>query len=271
MKQVFIFIAVLSLLFKQDRAVEITTVLNADASKDSYELINSVLAPGYDVVEVSDCSHPSFGKHITQELDKELDKDVFVFHGHVDMDSDRCKRFDKQRTEIKTYGQSPQEILGIEGETHVYTWLFKLDKNFQASAGFTHIHQIKAVGGPEDKMPTITYTLRDKKDKKTFSIRHSTFLTQEDVATTSLEPFLGEWIEVIETIVYGEKGSIDVTLSRKRDNKNLLSYKEDLRMWKTNAKFMRPKWGLYRSLKYKEQLRDETVKFADFSITELKP
>ncbi len=256
------------MLFKQDRAVTVSTILEADSNKDTYELVNSVLAPGNNVVEVSDCSHPSFGAHITQAFDKELEKDVFIFHGHVDKDTDRCKRFDKQRTEIKTYSESPENTLATNDETHTYKWLFKLDKDFQASAGFTHIHQIKAVGGSQDKMPTLTYTLRDKRDKKTFDIRHSVNLEQESIISTDLEPFLGEWIVVEETIVFGEKGSLDVTLSRKRDNKELISYKGDLRMWKDNAQFLRPKWGLYRSLKHSDQLRDEQVRFADFEIIE---
>ncbi|WP_405350136.1 fibronectin type III [Nonlabens sp. Asnod3-H03] len=269
MKQIFLLIAALSMLFKQDRAVDIVTQLQADSSKKTYELINSVLSPGYNVVEVSDCSHPSFGDHITQQYDDILEKDVFVFHAHVEKDTDRCKKFDRSRTEIKTYGKSPEEVLGTLGETHVYTWLFKLDKNFKASSGFTHIHQIKAVGGPEDKMPTLTYTLRDKNDKKSFDIRFSKFLTQESIASTDLEPFLGEWIMVKEIITYGEEGKLEVTLSRKRDQKELLSYKGNLRMWKTKAQFLRPKWGIYRSLKHADQLRDEQVFFADFEMTQL--
>jgi hypothetical protein len=267
--KIYLYIFTGLLCFKQDRAHETVVELQADKSRNTYDLINAVLAPGYDVVEVSDCSHPSFGDHITQEFDKELGKDVFVFHGHVKEDSDRCQRFDKQRTEIKTYGQSPESTLGIQGETHIYSWDFKLDKAFQASAGYTHIHQIKAVGGSQDKMPSITYTLRDKNDKKTFDIRFASALTQESIASTDLEPFLGEWVHVEEKILYGEEGTIEITLSRKRDNKNLLTYQGSHRMWKDNAKFLRPKWGLYRSLKHADQLRDEQIKFADFKITEL--
>ncbi|MGB5983050.1 MAG: heparin lyase I family protein [Nonlabens sp.] len=265
----FFHVLFITLLLTTDSSVEGVVLLEADRNQNTYDLINNVLAPGYDVVEVSDCSHPSFGDHITQKYDEDLGKDVFVFHGHVKEDSDRCKRFDKQRTEIKTYGNSPESTLGVQGETHIYEWYFKLDEGFQASAGYTHIHQIKAVGGPQDKMPTITYTLRDKNDKKTFSIRYAKDLNQEDMKTVDLEPFLGEWIHAREEITYGEEGSLEITLSRKRDNKELLSYKDDLRMWKDDARFLRPKWGLYRRLKHAEQLRDEQVLFADFKITEL--
>lgn len=118
-------------------------------------------------------------------------------------------------------------------------------------------------------MPTLTYTLRDKNDKKSFDIRFSKFLTQESIASTDLDPFLGEWITVKEIITYGEEGKLEVTLLRKRDQKELLSYKGNLRIWKTKAQFLRPKWGIYRSLKHADELRDEQVLFADFEMTQL--
>jgi hypothetical protein len=34
--------------------------------------------------------------------------------------------------------------------------------------------------------------------------------------------------------------------------------------------FIRPKWGIYRSLKKAQDLRDEAVRFNDFSIQESK-
>lgn len=40
-------------------------------------------------------------------------------------------------------------------------------------------------------------------------------------------------------------------------------------MWKTKAQFLRPKWGIYRSLKHADELRDEQVLFADFEMTQL--
>ena len=74
---------------------------------------------------------------------------------HVDEDDDRCINFDRQRGEIKTYDKSPDSLLGIENEIVEYKWKFKLDSGFQSSPKFTHIHQLKAVGGTESSMPLI--------------------------------------------------------------------------------------------------------------------
>jgi hypothetical protein len=42
-------------------------------------------------------------------------------------------------------------------------------------------------------------------------------------------------------------------------------------MWQDGSSFTRPKWGVYRSIKNLSYLRDEQVRFADFSIQELTP
>ena len=47
-------------------------ILNADGPGNTYELINSVLAPGYDAVEHPECVHPSFGRHIAEVFDADF-------------------------------------------------------------------------------------------------------------------------------------------------------------------------------------------------------
>ena len=60
-------------------------ILNANGPGSTYELINSVLAPGYTAVEAPDqCnSHPTFGRHIAEVFDATLNKYVFEFYIHV--------------------------------------------------------------------------------------------------------------------------------------------------------------------------------------------
>ena len=265
-KEYIFFIVVLSsfLSFSQ-------VVLEANGKANTYEFINSVLAPNYNVIETPDCAHAGFGDHIKQEWDRELKKNVFVFYAHLNEDNDKCEKFDRQRTEIKTYKQSPDNLIGVKGETVLYKWKFKLDKDFLPSKRFTHIHQIKAVGGTESAMPTITISLRKSSTNK-LQIQHATDFNQEEVASKELSVFLGTWIQAEEKITYGELGTAryEITLSNFANGEKLLSYKSNtLRMWKTDALFLRPKWGIYRSIKDKESLRDEKVKFADFSIQEI--
>jgi len=247
-------------------------VLEANVEEETYELINNVLAPGYNVIEAPDCSHEDFGKHIDQLYDSELNKDVFRFHIHTTPDNDRCINFDRQRNEIKSYDKSPEELKGVKNEKVVYSWKFKLPSDFKSSKKFTHIHQIKAVGGSESSMPLITLTARKGTPDK-LELRYSETTSQITLKEVDLSLFKGLWVEVVETVIYGEKGigNYEIEMKEFSTQNTLFSYSNnDIRMWKTNADFMRPKWGIYRSLVYAESLKDEKILFADFSVSELK-
>ena len=74
MKKSYIF---LSFLFLVINGIFSQVTLEADGPGNTYELINSVLAPNYDVVEVPDCNHESFGDHIDEVFDTDLNKNVF--------------------------------------------------------------------------------------------------------------------------------------------------------------------------------------------------
>ena len=245
------------------------TVLSADGPGNTYELINSVLAPGYDVVEVPDCVHTSFGRHIEEVWDNELNKYVFKFHIHVEPDNDRCIKFDRQRNEIKTYNQSPANLVGSYGETVEYKWKFKLDAGFQASNKFTHIHQIKAWGGDYESIPVVSIIPRGGSSPK-LQLMHSDSITSVQVDYAPLANFLGVWVEATEVITYKTDGAYSLVLKRVSDGSTLMSYSNsNINMWRPGATGIRPKWGIYRSLLSPEQLRDEAVLFADFSIEEL--
>ena len=246
--------------------------LISDGEGDTYELINSILAPNYNVIEAPDCSHEDFGRHIDEVFDNELNKNVFRFFIHTTPDNDRCIKFDRQRNEIKSYDKSPDELKGIQNEIVEYSWKFKLPSDFNSSKKFTHIHQIKAVGGSEDAMPLITLTTREESPDN-LELRYSETTSQITLKEVELSPFKGTWVEVVETVVYGEKGigSYEIEIRNIDSGVRLFYYaNDDIRMWKTNAEFMRPKWGIYRSLLDESKLKDENVLFADFSVKELK-
>ncbi len=241
------------------------TVLEADGPGGTYELINSVLAPGADVVEHPECVHPQFGRHIAEVWDAELNRYVFEFYSHVAQDNDRCINFDRQRVEIKTYDRSPANLVGLRGETITYTWKFRLPAGFKPSSSFTHIHQIKAVGG-DDGNPLITLTPRKGTPNKLELIHNN--VTKAAVVNLSL--FEGVWVECTETITVGATGSYALTITRVADGTTLLSYaKSGIMTIRPDNTFIRPKWGIYRSLDHPADLRDEAVRFAGFSIREI--
>ena len=253
-------------------------VLKADGPGETYELISSVLAPGKSAIESADHNklgnHSSFGRHIAEVWDSDLKENVFEFYSHINyINADKTTTTDnepvadvaqKQRVEIKTYEGSPDNLKGTLGETITYQWKFKLPKGFQPSSNFTHLHQIKAVGGSQD-MPIFTLTAK-KGAMNQFNVVHN---NEDIVASMNLSELEGTWVQITEVIKVGANGTYSVVIKRIKDGKELLSYNNsDLETIRPDNNFIRPKWGIYRSLKKVVDLREESVRFADFSITE---
>ena len=243
--------------------------LDADGPGNTYSLITSVLAPGHNPIEVPDCNHAAFGDHIDEVFDTDLNANAFRFFMHTTPDNDRCKNFDRQRNEIKTYNQSPDNLLAVEDEIVVYKWKFKLPAGFQSSPNFTHIHQIKSVGGTLASMPIYTLTTRKGTPDK-LQLRYAETTSQTTLMSVDLTPFIGTWVDVTETITYSNSGTYDIQIKKVSDGSTLLSYtNNDIVNWRAGADFVRPKWGVYRSLINSQDLRDEAVLFANFSIEEV--
>jgi hypothetical protein len=256
---------VTALLLQASTGLYAQTFLIAEAEPDAYAQIQKALdAPA----ETPDCSHPDFGPHITLETDSVLEKPVFVFHSHVTPDNDRCSAFDRQRIEIKTYGPSPAYVKGFLGDSVTLRWRFQLPEGFQSSKNFTHIHQIKA-GDGDDGSPLITLTPR-KGNPDVLQLIHTAgtgAVSSGTVAHVNLEPFLGVWVEAYEKITYGYKGRYSIVIKRLSDGEKLFEYSNDeLDLWRKDTTFIRPKWGVYRSLNDAGSLRDERVKFDRFCI-----
>lgn len=243
--------------------------LKADGPGNTYDLITSVLAPGNNPIEAPDCSHPEFGDHIDELFDNDLNTFVFRFFTHTTPDDDRCIVFDRQRNEIKSYSQSPDNLLGIENETVIYNWKFKLNAGFQASPNFTHLHQLKSVGGDFASMPMYTLTARKGNPNK-LELRYAETDDSNTIAQTNLDVLIDTWLEVTETITYGTSGAYAIEIKKVSDDSVVLEYSNSsIVNWRPEATFVRPKWGIYRSLINAQDLRDEEVLFADFSITEI--
>jgi hypothetical protein len=239
-------------------------LLKADGPGTTYELINSVLAPGNEAVEHPECVHAAFGRHIAEVWDDDLKENVFEFYSHVTPDNDRCEKLDRQRVEIKTYEASPAILKGTLDETVTYKWKFKLPKGFQPSSSFTHLHQIKAVGGSQD-LPIFTLTARKAKVNQLIVIHNN----ENTVASAALSEFEGTWVEITEKIKIGANGTYSISIKKVKNGQELLAFKSDAIMTiRPDNDFIRPKWGIYRSLKKVEDLRDEAVRFNDFSIKE---
>ncbi len=201
-------------------------VLNADGPGDTFELINSVFAPnGGNVVESAECAHPEFGRHIAEVWDEDLKQYVFEFYIHVTPDNDRCIVFDRQRVEIKTYDASPAHLKGVKGETVVYKWRFKIPAGFKPSSSFTHIHQVKAVGGDESDPLYVLTARKGSPHKLELNYYQSSSLNQQKLTQVNLSLFENTWVEVTERIKLDNvNGTYSIVIKKVSDGTTLLSY-----------------------------------------------
>ena len=254
-------------------------LLEADGPGNTYELINSVLAPGAVAVETPDTFDPAFGRHIAEVWDADLGKYVFEFYDHVsnpnELQDISTGDTDRQRCEIKTYASSPDNLKGVSGETVQYKWRFRLPVGFQPSPNFTHIHQVKAVDG-DDGNPIFTLTPRYKSSGNQLELIYVDGTTTNNittkVASVDLSLFTGNWVEATETIKLNSAiGTYSISIINVKTGTTILSYSAgNLCTIRPTNSFVRPKWGIYRSISSLTYLRDEAVRFNSFSITELK-
>jgi len=255
---------VLLILFTNNSFAQV--FVNADGATDPYKLLNS---KGW--YEEENTLHPAF-KHIQFQRDTILKKNVFAFTMHKEIDGNFSERKDRQRLEIKTFNRSPENMKAAEGETHTYRWKFKIDAGFQPSPSFCHIYQLKAGDGDDAGSPLITITPRFGKPDKLqiiFSAPKNSGSKSGVLTVVDLAPFKGTWVEVSEKVKFSHEGSYDIVIRRVSDDAVLLEqHSPVLDLWRGTATFMRPKFGIYRSLNDLSYLRDETLLFADFSLYE---
>jgi len=223
--------------------------------------------------DLYEINHPG-EPHVYESLDAQIGNHfVFVIHRDEDRDRDKENITDRQRNEIKAYGGSSDDVKGFLGETMTYRWKFKVNASMAVSKNFSHFFQLKAVGG-DDSQPILTLTGRELSGEDVIEIRHSPASETNYLGRMPWHEVTGEWLEVYVRASYAEQGSLRLILSRISDNAILFDVtEEDIDLWRGESTndFVRPKWGIYRSLKDADNLRpeEERVDFANFSVQKM--
>ena len=256
-------------------------ILDADGPGNTYELINKILAPiNYPAEEAPDMTngtHASFGRHIAEVWDSTLNKYVFEFYIHALIDNDvSTLEPDRQRVEIKTYASSPDSMKGIQGDLMTFKWMFRLPIGFQPSPNFTHIHQIKAVNGDESD-PVFTITLANSGGSNKLQIRYTADSSTnfKTLASGNLSTFLGKWLQVTEVVRVDSSsnatGAYSINITKVGDTTSLIRYATDsIKTMRESNLFIRPKWGIYRSVLKRSYLRDDSLRLSHISIYKSK-
>ncbi len=257
---------------------ELTTrTLDADGDQvglTAYELIRAFGGPNpIESPDLYAVNHPG-APHIFEDTDADVgDHFVFIIHRDIDIDRDRIAITDRQRNEIKTYASSEEAVKGFEGETFVYRWKFKINAGMEVSTRFSHFFQLKAVGG-DDSQPIITIFGAERSGEDGIEVRHSPLQDTTILARTDWSMVTGEWLEAYVRATFSDSGAFRMIVTRMRDDEVIFDIDEaSLDLWRgTEADhFVRPKWGIYRSILDAGNLRadEEDVRFANFSVSEV--
>ena len=81
---------VLLVIYLNIAVIPAQVIFSANDTGNTYEDINAILAPGQNVVEVPDCAHINFGRHIDKFIDTKLNTNVFGFIAKKTPDNDCC-------------------------------------------------------------------------------------------------------------------------------------------------------------------------------------
>ena len=218
-------------------------------------------------------NHQDF-EHLVVEKDKEMDA-TFVFRIHRDKDGDRDKNWPKgeerQRNEIKGYQSSPKTLKALQGEVTRYHWYLKIDESFAITKNFCHFFQLKPVGGENSSDPLLTLSGSIFQGKPQLEIRLWSKDGKRRLFVANWKDCKGKWLECECITKSGEKGFLRFSVTSSDKDIRFVSEIPGLLTWRPGYSFVRPKWGIYRSLVNKEAIPNEEdeVRMTGFTIQKL--
>jgi hypothetical protein len=246
---------------------------------DAYDLIRAFggdYVPGpIEAPDLYPINHPAV-RHIYEDSDATVGNHfVFIIHRDIDIDRDRVENDDRQRNEIKTYDRSEEAVKGFENETFIYRWKFRINADMAVSTRFSHFFQLKAVGG-DSSHPILTISGAERSGEDGIEVRFSPLQQDTILQRQDWSMVTGEWLEAYCRVTFAESGDLRLIVTRMRDDEVIFDIDErGLDLWRGEdaSHFVRPKWGIYRSILDWDNLRseEETVRFANFSVSEVMP
>ena len=143
----------------------------------------------------------------------------------------------------------------------------------EVSTRFSHFFQLKAVGG-DSSHPILTISGAERSSEDGIEVRYGPNDTRLQRQPWSL--VTGEWLEAYCRVTFAESGDLRLIVTRMSDDAVIFNIDETgLDLWRGEdaSHFVRPKWGIYRSIFDLENLRpdEENVRFANFSVSEVMP
>ncbi|MGB5721876.1 MAG: hypothetical protein WBM34_14375, partial [Woeseiaceae bacterium] len=216
-----------------------TRTLDADGDMvglDTYDLIRAFggdYMPGpIEAPDLYPINHPAV-RHIYEDSDATVGNHfVFIIHRDIDIDRDRVENDDRQRNEIKTYSSSEEAVKGFENETFIYRWKFRINAEMEVSTRFSHLFQLKAVGGL-DSQPILTISGAERSGEDGIEVRHSPLQSDTILQRTAWSEVTGEWLEAYCRVTFAESGDLRLIVTRMGDDAVIFDIDErGLDLWR---------------------------------------
>ena len=166
---------------------------------------------------------------------------------------------DRQRNEVKGMHVGGKDLSMLKGETWQITYDLFIPDTLKGTSSFTHIFQLKQPNGsPGAGAPLVTISLQRSGSAEYIALRG--FVSGVTVGRTRLEPLRNHWINVDMTFLVADKGRARFVL---RDGaKTVVDEQKGTDIWASTR--IRPKWGIYRSIRDRGQLRDTYMLIRNF-------
>ena len=223
--------------------------------------------------ELFENNHQGF-EHIQVKNDREVGP-CFTFFIHRDLDGDQNKKWPKglerQRNEIKGYQGSPSPLKAIKHEEVFYSWYLKIDSTFALTHHFCHFFQLKPVGEENSPDPIMTLSGSIRSGETHLEVR-CFGETMQYLKIGNWEDCKGKWLKCECVILYAKNGKLNFSI-KSLDGSITSSHRvTDFPSWNSNFIFVRPKWGIYRSLRDKHKIKNEEdrIYMNNFLIRKLK-
>lgn len=212
-----------------------------NSALSAVEQVEAVFGAGsVDLPETHDAEHLSI-------VDDPKIGAAWEFSSHLDMDGDRqlpLSETDRQRTEIKIFANSSDDLLCKKGQTKRLSWSFKVE-NLDLSTSFTHFFQIK---GSSDH-PLLTLTAKRTNGVEALRVNYGE--QDEVLGDIDWQQVNNIWLDVELTFNCSDQGGLKLKLLNHDTKETLIEIdKPELDMWQSDADDgLGLKWGIYRKVK----------------------
>ncbi len=171
---------------------------------------------------------------------------------------------DRQRNEVKGLRSGGTVLTLDKGQTWRLQWSIYIPSTLKATTSFTHIMQLKAPG--TGSAPILTVDLR--KVNGVPKIQVDEFLSNVVFGTADLTPLQNTWITATLEFRIGDKPNGYVTWTLASGGRTVVTAtRTGVDTFLTDR--VRPKWGIYRSVKDKADLMTTYMLITDMKAWEL--